>query len=161
LTQLHQTQAYIMIYRKMDHSEVTEIDAPRDSTIANKQSPAKKSKPSHKTQHRNEESPLHPDPLTKIPAKYIPRQEESDAGISPQPNSIHKEGPTKENLEIPETLLSNRLTPQAPETRGKGEVGGAAELDGASVPPSEKAGSTFREGRPQADTTRGEGTGSI
>jgi len=49
LTQLHQTQAYIMIYRKVEHSDVTEIDAPRDSTIANQQLPAKKSKPSHKT----------------------------------------------------------------------------------------------------------------
>jgi len=85
-----------MIYRKIDQREVTEIDAPRDSTIANQQSTAKKSKPSHKTQHRNEESPLHLDPPIKIPAKYLPRQEGSDAGISPQPNSIHKEGPTKE-----------------------------------------------------------------
>ena len=58
LTQLHQTQTYIMIYRKMDHSEVTEIDAPRDSTIANQQSPAKKSKPSHKT-HSIETKSLH------------------------------------------------------------------------------------------------------
>jgi len=139
LTQLHQTQAYIMIYRKMEHSEVTEIDAPRDSTIANQQLPEKKSKPSHKTQHRNETSPLHPDPPIKIPEKNLPRQEGSDVGVSPHPNSVHKEGPTNENLEILETLLSNRLTPQAPENRGKGEVGGAAELNGASVPPSEKA----------------------
>ena len=97
--------------------------------------------PNHftKTHHRNEESPLHPDPPIKIPAKYLPRQEGPDAGISPQPTSINTEGRTKENLEILETLLSNRLTPQAPDTRGKGEVGGAAELDGASVPPSEKA----------------------
>ena len=124
LTQLHQTQACIMIYRKMEHSEVTEIDAPRDSTKANQQLPAKKSKPSHKTQHRNEESPLHPDPPIKIPEKNLPRQEGSDVGVIPHPNSIYEEGPTKENLEILETLLSNRLTPQAPETRGEGEVGG-------------------------------------
>ena len=70
LTQLHQTQAYIMIYRKMEHSEVkmehrevTEIDASRDSTMANQQLPAKKSNPSHNTQHRNKEFPLHQDPL--------------------------------------------------------------------------------------------------
>ena len=98
LTQLHQTQAYIMIYRKMEDREVTEIEAPRDSTMAKKQLPAKNSKPSHKTQHRNEESPLHPDPPIKIPEKNLPRQEGLDVGVSPHPNSIHKEGPTNENL---------------------------------------------------------------
>jgi len=51
----------------------------------------------------------------------------------------HKERPTNENLEIPETLLSNRHTPQAPETRRTGVVDGAVELDGANVPSSEKA----------------------
>ena len=128
-----------MIYRKMDHTEVTEIDAPRDPTMANQQLPAKKSKPSHEIQHRNEESPLHPDPPIKFPEKNLPRQEGSNSGVTPHPNSIYVKGPTKENLEILETLLSNRLTPPAPETRGEGEVGRAAELDGASVPPSEKA----------------------
>jgi len=34
LTQLHQTQAYIMIYRKMDHNKATGINGPRDSTMA-------------------------------------------------------------------------------------------------------------------------------
>ena len=34
LTQLHQTQAYIMIYRQMDHNEATRINRPRDSTTA-------------------------------------------------------------------------------------------------------------------------------
>jgi len=135
LTQLHQTQAYIMIYRKMDYNEATEIDAPRDPTMANQQLPAL----SNKTQHRNEESPLHPDPPIKFPEKNLPRKQGSNVGVIPHPNSIYVEGPTKENLEILETLLSNRLTPQAPETRGGGEVGGAAELDGASVPPFEKA----------------------
>ena len=118
-----------MIYRKMEHNEVTEIDASRDSTMINQQLPAKKSKPSHKTQHRNEKSSLHPDPPIKIPEKNLPQQEGSDVRASPHPNSIHKEGPTNENLEILETLLSNRLTSQAPETRRKGEVGGSAELD--------------------------------
>jgi len=48
---------------------------------------------------------------------------------------MYEEGPPKENLEILETPLTNRLVPQAPETRGEGEVGGAVELDG--VPSSE------------------------
>jgi len=138
LTQLHQTQAYIMMYRKIDQNEVTEIDAPRDPTMANQQLPTKKSKPSNKTQHRNEESPLHPDPPIKFPEKNLPRQEVSNVGVIPHPNFIYVEGPTKDNLEIFETLLSNRLTLQAPETRGEGEVGGAVELDGESFSPSEK-----------------------
>ena len=74
LSQLHQTQAYIMIYRKMDHVETTGINGPRDSTMAGQQLTAKKFKLSHKTEHSPEESLLHPDPLTKIPEKKLPRQ---------------------------------------------------------------------------------------
>jgi len=98
---------------------------------------AKKFKLSHKTEHSPEESPLHPDPLIKFPEKNLPRQKGSNGGVIPQFNPIYEEGPPKENLEILETPLTNRLTPQAPETRGEGEVGGAVELVG--VPSSEKA----------------------
>jgi len=105
----------------MEHSEVTEIDASRDSTMANQQLPAKKSKASHNTQHRNKESALHQDPLIKIPEKNLPRQEGPDVGVSPHPNSIHKKGPTKENLEKLETLPSKialpHHRPQKPEGR--------------------------------------------
>jgi len=128
-----------MIYRKKDHNEATGLNAPRDSTMAGQQLTVMKSKPSHKTEHSYEESPLHPDPLIKFSEKNLPRQEGPDGGVIPQSNPIYEEGPTKENLEILETPLTNRLTPQAPETRGEGEVGWAAELDGANVPSSEKA----------------------
>jgi len=138
MTQLLQTQAYVMIYRKMDHNEATGINAPRDSTMAGQQLTAKKSKVSHKTEHSPEESLLYPDPQIKFPEKNLPRQVGSDGGVIPQPNPISEEGPPKENLGIPKTPLTNRLTPQAPETRGEGEVGGAAELDGANGPSSEK-----------------------
>jgi len=138
LTHPHQTQAYIMIYRKMDHNEATGINAPRDSTMAGQQLTAKKFKVSHKTEHSPEESPLHLDPQIKFPEKNLPRQVGSDGGVIPQPNPIYEEGPPKENLEIFETPLTNHLTPQAPETRGEGEVGGAGELDGANVPSFEK-----------------------
>jgi len=37
LTQLHQTQAYIMIYRKMDHNGVTGANGPRDSIMVGQQ----------------------------------------------------------------------------------------------------------------------------
>ena len=137
LTQLHQTQAYIMIYRKMDHNGVTGINGPRDPTMAGQQFTAKKFKPSHKTVHSPEESQLHPDPLIKFPEKNLPRQQGSNGWIIPQPNPIYEEGPLKENLETLENPLTNRLTPQVPETRGEGEKGGVVELDGS--PSSEKA----------------------
>ena len=101
LTQLHQTQAYIKIYRKMDHNGGIGTNGPKDSIMVVQQSTAKKFKLSHGMEHSPEESPLLP-----------------------------------ENLEILETPLTNRPTPQAPETRGEGEVGGAVELDG--VPSSNK-----------------------
>ena len=59
LTHLHQSQAYILIYRKMEHSDVTEIESPRDSTMANQQLPIEKTKPSHKVHHSDEEPSLH------------------------------------------------------------------------------------------------------
>ena len=139
LTHLHQSQAYILIYRKMEHSDVTENEAPRDSTMANQQLPTELSKPSHKTHHSDEEPPLHPDPPIKITEKNLPRQARSDVGANLHPNPIYKEGPTTENLKVLETLLSNRFTPQVLETPGGGQVGGATELDGASVPPTERA----------------------
>ena len=108
--------------------------------LANQQLPAKKSKPSHKTQHNDEEPPLHPDPPIKIPLeKNLPRQGRSDVGANLNPNPIHKEGPNTENLKGLETLLSYCYIPQVLLTRGEGEVGGAQELDGPSVPPTEKA----------------------
>jgi len=140
LTHLHQSQAYILIYRKMEHSAGTENEAPRDSTMAKQQLPTEKSKPSHKTHHSEEEPPLYPDPLIKIPLeKNLPRQGRSDVGANLNPNPIHKEGPNTENLKGLETLLSYCYIPQVLLTRGEGEVGGAQELDGPSVPPTEKA----------------------
>ena len=107
--------------------------------MANQQLPTEKSKPSHKIHHREEEAPLHPDPRIKIPEKNLPRQGRSDVGANLRLNPIHKEGSTIENLKVLETLLNNRYTPQALETRGEGEGGGATKLDGVSVPPTEKA----------------------
>jgi len=57
LIQLHLTQAYIVIYRKMDHNEETEIDALEDSTMANQQLPKKS--PNHHTKHSTETKSLH------------------------------------------------------------------------------------------------------
>ena len=110
----------------MEHSDVAEIDAPRDSAMACQRSPAKRSKPSHRTRRRDEESPLHPDPSIGIPGRGLPRQGGSDVGASPHPSPMYEGGPTAEDLEILETPLNNRFTPQDPEAGGEGGVGGAA-----------------------------------
>jgi len=137
LTQLYETQAYIMIYRKTDHNRVTGTNGPRDSIMVGQQFTVKKFKLSHKTEHSPEESPLHPDLLIKFPAMKLTRQQGSNGWIIPQPNPIYEEGPLKENLETLDNPLTNRITPQAPETRGEGGKGGGVELDGS--PSYEKA----------------------
>jgi len=131
LTQLHQTQTYIMIYRKMDHNGVTGTNELQDSIMVGQQFTAKKFKISHKTEHSPEESPLHSDKMTKFPAMNIPRQQGSNGWIIPQPNPIYEEGPPKKNLEILETPPAHRLTPQAPEIRGEVGKARSVELDGS------------------------------
>jgi len=123
LTQLHQTQAYIMIYRKMDHNEATGIIAPRDSTMAGQQLTAKKSKLSHKTEHSPEESPLHPDPRIKFPEKNLPRQEGSDGGSSPNPTPYMKRDLPRRTWRYskPPLLIALPYRPQKPGGRVKWE----------------------------------------
>ena len=89
-------------------------------------------------EHSPEESPLLPGPLAKFPEQNLPRQKGSNGGVIPQPRPIYGGGLLKENLEILETPLTHRPTPQAPETRGEGKDGGVVELD--RIPSSEKAG---------------------
>ena len=131
LTQLLQTQAYIMIYRKMDPNGVTGTNGPKDSIMVGQQFIAKKFKLSHKTEHSPGESPLHSDKLVKSPAMNLPRQQGSNGWIISQPNPTYEDEPPKENLEIPVNPLTHSLTSQAPETRGEGGKGGSAELDGS------------------------------
>ena len=124
------------MYRKTDHSAGTEKEAPR--VMASQQLPTEKLKPSHKTHHSVKEPLLHPDPPKKIPLQEnLPRQERPMVGANPNPT--HKEGPSTANLKAPETPLSNCYAPQVLEPRGEDEAGGSTELDGGSVPPTEKA----------------------
>jgi len=136
VTQLLQTQAYIMIYRKMDHDGGTGTNGPKDS-ITVQESTTKKPKLSHKMEHRPEDSSLLPGLRVKYPGQNLPCQQGFNGGDNPQPSPIYGGGLLKENLAILDTLLTNRPNSQAPETRGEGEVGGAVEPDGA--PPFEKA----------------------
>jgi len=119
----------------MDHDGGTGTNGPRNS-IRVQESTTKKSKLSHKMEHRLEESSLLLGPRVTYPEQNIPCQQGSNGGDTPQPSPIYEEGLLTENLTILDTLLTNRPNPQAPETRGEGEVGGAEDPDGG--PPLEK-----------------------
>jgi len=123
VTELLQTQAYILIYRKMDHDGGTGTNGPRNSTTI-QNAIIKKPKLSHKVEYRPVES-LPPGPRVKFPEQNIPCQPKSIGGDTPQPSPIYGEGLLKENLMILDILPTLRPDPQAPETRGEGEVGGA------------------------------------
>ena len=99
MTHLHQTQAYILLYRKTEQSTGTGKAAPRDSTMASQPRSTEKPKPRHKTHHREEKPTLQPDPPIKtLLEENLPREGRTDVGANPNPNPTHKEGPTTENL---------------------------------------------------------------
>jgi len=122
VTQLLQTQAYIMIYRKMDHEGGTGTNGPRNPITVH-ESTVKKSKLSHKIEYRPEEPSLLPGPWVSYPEQNNPCQQNSNGGDTPQPSPIYGGGLLKENLTILDILPTNRPHPQAPETRGEGEGG--------------------------------------
>jgi len=122
VTELLQTQAYILLYRKKDHEGGTGTHGPRNSTTI-QNSIIKKPKLSHKVEYRPVES-LPPGPRGKFPEQNIPCQQKSIGGDTPQPSPIYGEGLLKENLMILDILPTTRPDPQAPATRGEGEVGG-------------------------------------
>ena len=122
MTELLQTQAYILIYRRKDHVGGTGTHGPRNSTtILN--FIIKKPKLSHKAEYRPLES-LTPGPRGKFPEQNNPYQQKSSGGDIPQPSPIYGEGLLKENLVILNTLPTTRPDSQVPATRGEGEVGG-------------------------------------
>ena len=142
MTHLHQTQAYILIYRKTEQSTGKGESAPRDSPtkMASQPRSTEKPNPRHKTQHREETPALQPDlPIKTLPEENLTRQGTTDEGANPNPNPTHKEGPTTENQKVLETLLSNRYIPTVLETRGEGEGGGTTERGGVSGPSTERA----------------------
>jgi len=122
VTKLLQTQAYILMYRKMDHNGETGPKGSRNSTTH--QNPTtKKPKLSHEVEYKSVE-PLTPGPRAKFPEQNTPGLQKSIGGETPQPSPINGEGGLKENLLIVDILPTTRPDPQAP-TRGKGEGGGA------------------------------------
>jgi len=73
---LHQSQAYVLMYRKTKHSAGTETGAPK--TMATQQ-PTEKLKTSHKT-HHSIKSLSHPDPPKNPHMENLPRQGRTGTG---------------------------------------------------------------------------------
>jgi len=121
LTHLHQSQAYVLMYRKMEHSAGTEHEAPRDSIMASQQLPTEKPKPSYKTHHSKEEPLLHPDPPIKIPhEKNLPRQ--GRPGV-PETRGEGEAGGTTEldGASAPPNEKADHREKPHPEDRGPGQ----------------------------------------
>jgi len=139
VTELLQTQAYILIYRRKDQDGGTATHGPRNSTMI-QNSTIKKPKLSHKMEYRPLKS-LTPGPRGKLPEQNIPCQQRSSGGDIPQPGLIYGEGLLKENLVILDTLPTSRPDPQVPANGGEGEEGGSElpvgdpTFDLANLPP--------------------------
>jgi len=136
LTHLHQLQAYVLIYRKTEHSADTVKEAPSDVIMASQQLPAKKLKLPHKIHHSIKELVSQPDLLKKVPLKEnLSRPGRPAVGTNPNPTQV---GSTTENPKAPESLPNNYCAPQVQRTRKEDEAGGSTELDEISDPPTVK-----------------------
>jgi len=116
VTELLQTQAYILIYRKRDHDGGTGTHGPRNSTTI-QNSIIKKPKLSHKAEYRPVEY-LPPGPRVKFPEQNNPCQQKSSGGDTPQPSPIYGEGLLKENLMILDIPPTTRPDPGPSYQRG-------------------------------------------
>ena len=83
LAHLHQSQAYVLMYRKTNHSTGTETGAP--ITRASQQ-PTEKLKLSYKTHHSLKESLSHPDPPKIHTWRTSPVKEGQGRGHTPTPH---------------------------------------------------------------------------
>jgi len=139
VAELLQTQAYILIYRRIEQDEGTGTQRSRNSaTIQN--STIKKPKLSHKMEFALLAS-LTPGPRRKIPDQNTPYQQISSGGATPQPSLTYEEGLLEQYLVIRDTLPTTRPDPQVLANRGEGEVGGTGWptgdliLEPANLPP--------------------------
>ena len=120
---LHQSQAYILICRKTKPSTETETEI---SITDTSQQPTEKLKPTYQGHNSLKRSPPHPD-LPKTPyMEQLPHQERGVTGAHLTPTST--EGSTNENPTTAEILHNTYYAPQALESRGKVETGGAQNL---------------------------------
>ena len=102
LAHLHQSQAYVLVYRKTKHSTGTGTGAP---IMRASQQPTEKLKLLYKTHHSLKESISHPDPPKNPHMENLPR--EGRTGTGEYPNPTPTVGHTIENWKAPEILLSN------------------------------------------------------
>jgi len=116
---LHQSQAYILIYRKTKLSAETATEIPITGTS---QQPTEKLKPTYQKHNSLKDYPPHPGPPKKPHMELLPHKGRLGTGVHLNPTPT--EGPTTENSKTPEILHSNHYAPQAPEIRGKGVIGG-------------------------------------
>jgi len=131
---LHQSQAYILIYRKTKLSTEMETEIPITGTS---QQPTEKLKPTYQRHNSLKKSPPHPDPPKNPHMEHLPHQGRLGTGVHLNPTPT--EGPTIENSKTPEILHSTHYAPQAPESRGKVVTGGATEPEETDTPLTEQA----------------------
>jgi len=131
---LHQSQAYILIYRKAKLNIETETEIPITGTS---QQPMEKFKPLYQRHNSHKKSPTHLDPLKKPHREHLPHQRWLGTGVHLNPTPT--EGPTIENPKTPAILHSTHHAPQALESRGKAVTGGATEPVETDTPHTEQA----------------------
>jgi len=128
---IHQTQAYILLYRKTEQrvgmGKLAPIDIPKK---LESQSRAKGNlNPRLEAQQRRETSAPQPGSQIKtLPGQNLPRRGRRDGGANP----IHREGPSTENQRGHDTLFSTHdYIPPVLETKeeedGGGTIGGSEE----------------------------------
>ena len=116
---LLQTQAYILIFRRMDQEGDTTTHRPR-TPILSQHPTNKKPKLSHMTEPGLLESPT-PGSRGKLLDQNIPYQHICSGGDIPQPGPIYGEGLRTVNLEVLDTPPTTRPDSHNPATRGEVE----------------------------------------
>jgi len=131
---IHQTQAYILMYRKTEQSTGMGKSAPIDTPKKRVSQSRAKGNPNPRleTQQRRETpAPQLELPMKTPPGQNLPRQGRTDGGANP----MNREGPSTENQKGLGTLFSTHdYIPLVLETKEEEEGGGTIEGSGGSAP---------------------------
>jgi len=130
---IHQTQAYIQMYRKIEQRTGTGKPAPTD-ILKNLESQSRAKvnlNPRPEAQQKREPPAPQPELLTKTPpGQYLPRRERRDGGANP----VHGVGSPTENKRRLDTLSStHKYIPLVLETKNVEDGGGTTGRSGESV----------------------------
>jgi len=145
----HQSQAYILLYRKTKPSTETETQIP---TTGTSQLLTEKLKPTYQRHNSPKRFPPQPYIPKKPHMEHLPHQERSGTGVHLIPTPT--EGPTIENSTTPEILHNTHYAPQTPESRGTTVTGGTIEPEETDTPLTEQADRT--EDPPQEEKGTGQ-----